>query len=1034
MCSVQSTLAPKSQRTISIPLMQMMAKKRALDAEDRHMKRKADEIHPCKGKDPFEIMREYLRHFQEPPAFHPKDKDDEMGSTVDIAVSTIQVTVDYLDDLVSAMDGLLDGDCLMGAEKCSLGAQRKFTVDMSTCMSLLIQGDSSATEAWSLLKQSEATIVRRQDEFDRQSKLDEADEAELFDLKDLIISAVSRRDESKERYRLAHCKYLVSTLPAVSSSKLARTRKGDKYCDIRKKVQAAQQIVNLVVLAKICEDADCIKQGIIKKLIDGAWLAYCQPCNKVFKQTLKASVVEHCLGKKATGSKLRIPPKQHTQKWSAWSKRQAKVDEVSAVVVTMLEAKVKSIPTNETHAKEMLDVLMLDADFKVLMLADPVEIPSVFISTREGTDHGYQTMQFRAQLVRNQMRSGVPRNSLENQRSFTERWVKDSLKSTSQKHLSLFVPGVHLMELVTLFFEFQGCNVWFIYDGATVHGTEILSLVLRKCTDFKVAQRCVDLSCYEYSFSGQTLMVAIDTNFGKIRIPVMNVLGGTHDMCAANVKCQRMMVNTAGYENCFDGPCLSHPTDGTVGYLTHLHLDLYWSPLVSLQGCSRAANNTYYIHFKKSWDSYSSTRWGSETISLNGMRDGIKLDDGAIPAPFPRGIQTGSCPAIDWAESMVLNGVGDKTASLLLQLLKSPASGYFIEMELAARCITGMVLHIACTCLEGDNLGDDQQDLIFAAHRHLERIRIHFQPDEVYAGNADMLEIASRAVVWANSPDAEAEINAAEAAYQVAAAAHDASEAAARAADAAVLDDGGVDEPPPQRVRRAAADNSAIGQRAAARANQSQDERAAKLKKAGDAAVEKSKRNEQKEKEKEKKAEAERKAPPKTIEGWMKVGEKVVVKARSYSQKLIGKPNGDLDDCEMKPMMKVCESCDMLNPSVAATTDKPRAMELLENLARYLPFVSTEEVTMMKAGWDDFKVLAVGVAAKQDVLGFFKLHQEKLPTFGKVVQNLALIPSSSAACERVFSLLRNMFGPQAFAALEDYRSAAVKLAYNHRST
>jgi hypothetical protein len=344
-----------------------------------------------------------------------------------------------------------------------------------------------------------------------------------------------------------------------------------------------------------------------------------------------------------------------------------------------------------------------------------------------------------------------------------------------------------------------------------------------------------------------------------------------------------------------------------------------------------------------------------------------------------------------------------------------------------------MVLHIACTCPEGDNLDDGQQDLIFAAHRHLERIRIHFQPDNVYAGNADMLEIANRAVVWANSPDAEAEIHAAEAAYQVVAAAHNVSEAAARAADAAVLDDDDVDQPT-QRVRRAAADNSAIGQRAAARANQSQDERAAKLKKAGDAAVEKSKRNEQKEKEKEKKAEAERKAPPKTIEGWMKVGEKVVVKARSYSQKLIGKPNGDLDDCEMKPMMKVCESCDMLNPSVAATTDKPRAMELLENLARYLPFVSTEEVTMMKAEWDDFKVLAVGVAAKQDVLGFFKLHQEKLPTFGKVVQNLALIPSSSAACERVFSLLRNMFGPQAFAALEDYRSAAVKLAYNHRST
>ena len=88
------------------------------------------------------------------------------------------------------------------------------------------------------------------------------------------------------------------------------------------------------------------------------------------------------------------------------------MEEVSAVVINMLEAKVKSIPTNETHAKQLLDVLMLDADFKVLMLSDPFEIPPVFISSTKGSDHGYQTMQFRAQLVRNQMRSGVPRLSV----------------------------------------------------------------------------------------------------------------------------------------------------------------------------------------------------------------------------------------------------------------------------------------------------------------------------------------------------------------------------------------------------------------------------------------------------------------------------------------------------------------------------------------------------------------------------------------------------------------------------------------------
>ena len=40
--------------------MQMLAKKAVLDANDKAKKRKADEIHPAKDKEPFEIVRDTM--------------------------------------------------------------------------------------------------------------------------------------------------------------------------------------------------------------------------------------------------------------------------------------------------------------------------------------------------------------------------------------------------------------------------------------------------------------------------------------------------------------------------------------------------------------------------------------------------------------------------------------------------------------------------------------------------------------------------------------------------------------------------------------------------------------------------------------------------------------------------------------------------------------------------------------------------------------------------------------------------------------
>ena len=152
-----------------------------------------------------------------------------------------------------------------------------------------------------------------------------------------------------------------------------------------------------------------------------------------------------------------------------------------------------------------------------------------------------------------------------------------------------------------------------------------------------------------------------------------------------------------------------------------------------------------------------------------------------------------------------------------------------------------------------------------------------------------------------------------------------------------------------------------------------------------------------------------------------------------------GSVDGDaLDGCVHEAICKVARAVNLLNPSVTATADTAVAMERLADLAKYLPFISIEQVAGMEEEWTKFKALSVGVAAKQDVLAFFKLHQEELPVTSAAVCDLALIPSwipsSSAACERVLSLLRHMFGNKQHQALQDYIGTAVNLASNKRST
>ena len=62
--------------------------------------------------------------------------------------------------------------------------------------------------------------------------------------------------------------------------------------------------------------------------------------------------------------------------------------------------------------------------------------------------------------------------------------------------------------------------------------------------------------------------------------------------------------------------------------------------------------------------------------------------------------------------------------------------------------------------------------------------------------------------------------------------------------------------------------------------------------------------------------------------------------------------------------------------------------------------------------------------------GTRKYHIRRGPSLGQPIA-FALTPNS-ASCERVFALLKNMYGEEQLSALADQLQAALMLAYNKR--
>ncbi len=75
---------------------------------------------------------------------------------------------------------------------------------------------------------------------------------------------------------------------------------------------------------------------------------------------------------------------------------------------------------------------------------------------------------------------------------------------------------------------------------------------------------------------------------------------------------------------------------------------------------------------------------------------------------------------------------------------------------------------------------------------------------------------------------------------------------------------------------------------------------------------------------------------------------------------------------------------------------------------------------------------ADGLAIDIDKLDWWKKHELELPQWSSSCKSVLLIQPSSAAAERVFSLLQSSFKERQTRSLEDYIQTSVMLQYNYR--
>ena len=135
-------------------------------------------------------------------------------------------------------------------------------------------------------------------------------------------------------------------------------------------------------------------------------------------------------------------------------------------------------------------------------------------------------------------------------------------------------------------------------------------------------------------------------------------------------------------------------------------------------------------------------------------------------------------------------------------------------------------------------------------------------------------------------------------------------------------------------------------------------------------------------------------------------------------------------ETNLKTPLQIFKCCRLFSPQKVREMI-PTSLSVNESLT-CVPFFDNNERQHLLNELPTYLSEAADVDRDFDQLHWWRLHATTLPHWSAAAKKMILIQPSSAAAERVFSLLKVSFGEQQEMALQDYVEASIMLQYNKR--
>ena len=513
-----------------------------------------------------------------------------------------------------------------------------------------------------------------------------------------------------------------------------------------------------------------------------------------------------------------------------------------------------------------------------------------------------------------------------------------------------------------------------------------------------VEQRLFFVDFFAKSPSANQLVSSL--NLGLVHVmekPWKSVKASMSDGAAVNIDAFAKLNELQGV--CFFVIlCFAHMFSNAGKEISLIHVDLLWSHLQAVFGHSDAARDLWSLALDgKAWISYNAIRWWSKYLVLQSVVENMDV-------------------LITVISQCVARNIAPKSASNLLNLLTNPASKHYVKIEATAYLKISYDFFIMTYKHEGNQ----QQVFDFAPD-------LDDALDKFANGNiswnilTDVTDLFEDAITWAGTSEEVAAYDAAAAQFQVL--------NGTPAPIPAIRSRAAIERANPRPRRRAARGAAAasianLGAHTAA--GKAALERQQQLERA-DAEAEIAWRAKIQE-ERLKVAKALQKCPPRDEDGWKK---HIEDQFKDFIEYICSRTQEGGDRFEA---LEVFRGAVGLNP-IFATMSKNEHSRRIDQLSHY-PEMTDAILTGLKSEQqsylDDARRTPVGRGV--NVLHWHFHHRHARPFFWKAAKLLVLLQPTSAAAERVFSVVTKRFGNLCgnYNALADYIRLSLMMAFNKR--